>query len=49
MSGALAGALFGSEAIPLAWLASLENGHRGRDHVVALADEVFELWSARAG
>jgi hypothetical protein len=46
MTGSLAGALFGDVGIPSAWLASLENRKRGRDHAVGLADELFALWSA---
>ena len=43
MSGALVGAARGVEAIPGDWLAKLENGLRGRDHVVGLAERLFEV------
>jgi poly(ADP-ribose) glycohydrolase ARH3 len=42
LSGALAGALLGVEAIPGQWLANLENGRKGRDYVLSLADGLLE-------
>jgi len=47
MSGALAGAMLGEEGIPPRWRESLENGRRGRDHVIMLADELHRLWEVR--
>ena len=44
MSGALAGAWAGEEALPKAWLARVEDGPRGRDHVLHLADALFDAW-----
>jgi poly(ADP-ribose) glycohydrolase ARH3 len=44
MAGALAGGLLGDAAIPDPWLAALENGARGRDHAVRLADQLHGLW-----
>ncbi len=37
MAGAIAGARFGSTAIPSRWLAALEDGPRGKSHVERLA------------
>lgn len=37
MAGAIAGARFGADAIPSAWLDTVENGERGRDHLDGLA------------
>jgi ADP-ribosylglycohydrolase len=37
MTGAIAGARHGAEAIPAPWLAALEDGDRGRTHVEQLA------------
>jgi poly(ADP-ribose) glycohydrolase ARH3 len=42
MTGALAGAQHGIEHIPSEWLLALENRHRGRDHLEALADALTE-------
>ena len=47
MAGSFAGALFGDAAIPAAWRTALENGKRGRDHLVRLADERSALWRSR--
>lgn len=47
MSGALAGAALGEEGIPAPWIENLENGRRGRDHVIALADEIHRLRGTR--
>lgn len=47
MSGALAGAFAGEEAIPAKWLARLEGEAKGPAYVRALADAVHELWSLR--
>jgi poly(ADP-ribose) glycohydrolase ARH3 len=48
MSGALCGALVGEADLPAAWLARMEGGAKGLDHVCALADAVFDLWTRRA-
>lgn len=40
MSGAIIGAATGMSAIPPRWLDNLENGPRGRDHVISLADRL---------
>lgn len=42
MSASLGGALLGEDALPAPWIARLENGPRGREHVVALADALLE-------
>jgi poly(ADP-ribose) glycohydrolase ARH3 len=47
MAGALIGAATGAAAIPSAWLDNLENSPRGRDHVIALADDLHLLWQRR--
>jgi poly(ADP-ribose) glycohydrolase ARH3 len=47
MAGALIGAATGAAAIPAQWLDNLENLQRGRDHVVALADDLHLLWKKR--
>jgi poly(ADP-ribose) glycohydrolase ARH3 len=47
MAGALIGAATGAAAIPGPWLDNLENAQRGRDHVVALADDLHLLWKTR--
>ena len=46
MTGAIAGAFHGAEAIPPDWLAALENGEKGRDYVRHLGDSLFEKWHA---
>jgi poly(ADP-ribose) glycohydrolase ARH3 len=48
MSGALCGALVGEARLPAAWLARMEGRAKGCDHVLALADAVFDFWSHRA-
>jgi poly(ADP-ribose) glycohydrolase ARH3 len=48
MAGALIGAARGANAIPPAWTRNLENGPRGRDHVLSLADGLHELFAARS-
>jgi len=42
MTGAIAGALHGVEAIPAEWYDALENSPKGRDYVGALASRLFE-------
>lgn len=43
MAGAVAGACHGVEAIPEEWLAALENGPKGRDHVRKLAEDLLTV------
>ena len=43
MTGAIAGAFHGVRAIPTRWWDALENGPRGRDDVVRLAERVYAL------
>jgi poly(ADP-ribose) glycohydrolase ARH3 len=47
MCGSLMGAAMGVQAISSEWLARLENGPRGRDHVVHLAADLHRLWWER--
>lgn len=42
MAGALAGAHWGLTAWPEEWLVGLENGDRGRDHVLTLCHDIIE-------
>ena len=42
MTGAIAGALQGVEAIPAEWYEELENSAKGRDYVRTLAARLFE-------
>ena len=46
MTGAIAGARYGAEAIPSRWLDALEEGDRGRSFVEDLARRVWERRSA---
>jgi len=41
--GAISGAFLGRAAIPGHLVARLENGPRGRDYIVALAERLFAL------
>lgn len=43
MTGAIAGALHGAGAVPDDWRDALENGERGRDHVVELARDLHGM------
>ena len=43
MTGALAGAYYGANAIPRDWIHPLENGAKGRDYVIKLAEKLAEL------
>jgi poly(ADP-ribose) glycohydrolase ARH3 len=43
MAGGVAGALHGVNAIPSEWLEALENGPKGRDYVLGLADRLCGL------
>ncbi|GAB7387568.1 hypothetical protein BSNK01_14050 [Bacillaceae bacterium] len=45
MTGALAGAYLGVEAIPREWLEALENGKWGKDAVEKLAARLAEKWT----
>ena len=47
MTGAIAGAFHGYSAIPQKWLRALDNGHKGRDYTVDLADRLWERWRAQ--
>ncbi len=44
MTGAIAGALHGMEAIPRRWWDALENEGKGRDYVVHLGEQLYDLW-----
>jgi len=46
MTGAIAGALHGVEAIPSQWLEALENHGKGRDYVRKLAEDLYRTWHA---
>ena len=46
MAGAVAGARFGLSAIPARWLDALEDGPKGRSHVLRLADRLATRLSA---
>lgn len=49
MTGALAGAFYGVNAIPERLTASLANERRGRDHVLSLGEKLGELTRKRSG
>ena len=44
MTGAIAGAHHGYQKIPPRWLDKLENGTKGRDYVIRLAKDLYEIW-----
>ena len=44
MTGAILGAYNGINSIPGEWLEKLENGHKGRDYIIALGESLFELY-----
>jgi poly(ADP-ribose) glycohydrolase ARH3 len=44
MTGAIAGAFHGADAIPPNWLAALENGPMGHNYARLLAEQLFETW-----
>jgi poly(ADP-ribose) glycohydrolase ARH3 len=48
MTGAIAGALHGEDAIPPNWLTAVENGVQGRDYVRELSVVLYETWRVRA-
>jgi len=47
MAGAIAGAYYGYSQIPSEWLDPLENGPKGRDYVLSLAERLAEIKSRR--
>ncbi|MEE8434540.1 MAG: ADP-ribosylglycohydrolase family protein [bacterium] len=49
MAGGLAGACFGTKAIPTVWMAALENGPKGRDYVRKLALRLGGRMGRKAG
>lgn len=49
MTGAIAGAYHGVEAIPRRWWEALENEGKGRDYVVGLGESLYELWMRTRG
>jgi poly(ADP-ribose) glycohydrolase ARH3 len=49
ITGAILGAYHGVSAIPKAWLNTLENEERGRDHVLDLGQRLFALWQEQFG
>ena len=44
MTGAIAGALHGADAIPPNWLDAVENSAQGRDYLTQLAHRLFDAW-----
>ncbi len=44
MTGAIAGAFHGVDAIPKRWWRALENTDRGRDYIVRLGERLHDLW-----
>jgi poly(ADP-ribose) glycohydrolase ARH3 len=42
MTGAISGAYHGYEEIPSRWIEKLENGVKGRDYVISLAEQLYE-------
>ena len=42
MTGAISGAYHGCEGIPSKWMEKLENGAKGRDYVISLAEQLYE-------
>ncbi len=45
MTGAIAGAYHGYKGIPSRWLDKLENGKKGKDYVVGLANGLYDTWA----
>jgi poly(ADP-ribose) glycohydrolase ARH3 len=43
MTGAIAGAYYGYDEIPREWVVGLENGPKGRDYVLSLAERLAEM------
>ncbi len=48
MAGAIAGAYYGASQLPARWLDNIENGEKGRDYVIKLADTLYEHYEKRA-
>lgn len=48
MTGAIVGGHHGASALPRRWVEVLENGPLGRDHVLALADQLYDLTRGRS-
>lgn len=46
MTGAIAGAFHGVDAVPRRWWEALEQGDKGRDDVVALGERLHTLWQS---
>ncbi len=46
MTGAISGAYHGYENIPTRWLEKLENGTKGRDYIISLAEQLYKIWSS---
>jgi poly(ADP-ribose) glycohydrolase ARH3 len=44
MTGALMGALHGRDWIPDRWMENIENGEKGRDFIINLAEELEDVW-----
>ena len=42
MTGAISGAYHGYENIPSRWIEKLENGAKGRDYIIRLAEQLYE-------
>ncbi len=49
MTGAIAGAFHGVSAVPQRWWDALENGVKGRDYVVHLGEQLWELYLRQGG
>ncbi len=45
MTGAIAGAFHGVDAVPGRWWEALETGNKGRDYIVDLGERLYQLWS----
>ena len=43
MTGAIAGAYHGASKLPQRWIDALENGEKGRDYVIGLADRLLAV------
>ena len=49
MTGAIAGAYHGASALPRRWFQALENGEKGRDYVIGLANRLWDSVQSRSG
>ena len=47
MTGAIAGAFHGAQAVPQRWWEHLENKNKGRNYIVYLGEELYRLWLTR--